>query len=280
MVLPGFASWDGQPGILVVPYLEREVPVLVGPDGQPMVPLAALCRLLGLESGLEIRRVRRLLLWAAASLLPLRPSKVQTPTDTATAIATAATTGTISQSSDSRSGVVWCLPYPLAVGTWCWQVFPRVRDAAMRSGLRAFIDDTGNLSAWAWEITQREFEGGRRRLHHMVEALNACADGVERAQRLASTPSFAPRSKLQVESLALRYQALRDQVETFTRCWFHDAQGLPVVEAVHLAADGQIVDTRAVTLFGTFSHEDQVRLRDYEQAVAALLEALGDVTRQ
>ena len=190
---------SAKPNTIVLPHLEREVPLLHGSDGRPMVPMHALCRMLGLDATCEIRRAQRVLLWVAASLLPM----------------------VMSRGGEVR--YAWCLPYPLHVGYWFGQVYGQVSDPALREALLRTIKDTDHLGGRVfWHLHER-FVVGRQRMRQLPLAIQSIGDLLERLQgnprvRVSKTK----RDGLAI--LALRHQALREQAEAFVRGWFAAAQ--------------------------------------------------------
>ncbi len=229
---------------IVLPHFERTVPLLFGSDGRPMVPIFALCRMLGLDTTRELRRAQRVLLWDAASLLPMAQGR--------------------------EVWCVWCLPYPLHVGYWFGQVYGHVHDPKLRKHLLCAIKDTDHLAGRLFRHLHDRFIMGRQRMSQLPLSLSSVCDLIEQLQDDRRV-QVSESTREHVAALALRHQALRDQAETFVRGWFAGVRQLPVVDAFQVDEEGHVIGAPTpFTLFGVFSHEDSSQLSQYEHAIAAL----------
>jgi hypothetical protein len=90
-----------RPTATLLPYFEEEVPLLLGSKGHYMIPVAPLCRLLGLEATTTIHLSRHKLLWSSAELLPIHRQQ--------------------GGHKPPFIALAWCLDYPLSIG--CFRQF-------------------------------------------------------------------------------------------------------------------------------------------------------------
>lgn len=246
-------SEPGRQTTYVLPHFEYEVPLLVGSDGLHYVPTFVVCRLLGLDAARELRRAGHVLLWDMARLLHVQWS--------------------------GKTYFAWCLPYPLGIGYWLGTVERHcIQDPERRAQLDRAVKDSIALGGQAWRLASDRFEQGRKRMYVLSQHMTEVGDALRHLQQHAPWPS--PDTQRRIDWLAIRQQALADQVQAFVQAWFADKAGLPVVDTIHIDKAGNVLDEGAPTrLFGILSEEEDAELSDYEQAITTLVADLNRVLR-
>lgn len=104
--------------VIMLPYINYEVPLLYEKDGNRCIPVIALCEMLGLHANLYIPQWRKLVLWTNARKLPLR-------------------------TTNGRKWVVWCLHIG-AIPLWCncfdWLLISPTRQQQLQQATEAWYE--------------------------------------------------------------------------------------------------------------------------------------------
>jgi hypothetical protein len=245
--------------ILMLPHFHYALPVLDGPKGLHYLPISALCRLLGLNATDELRRLRHVLLGSSACLLPLPRGA--------------------SRASAQHEVVAWCLPYPLAVGQWFWQVSRRVRDPARRAQLDQAVDDIMELSERAEDLVRARYQAGRTAMHALARDLARVERLIHVLVARASAQGAAVRTR--VDAVALRHRSPLEQAGTFVQDWLRRQADQPIVDAIRIDEAGNVVDDSVpFPLFATFGEEDERLLRHFWHLLDDVITELDALARE
>ena len=300
------------PTAVQLPYLATSVPMLISSTGLHMVPVAAICRVVGLPTALSIKRVRHRLLWHDAELIPL-PAPTwpdQPPVWRQKARA-------------SQTVYVWCLPYPLSIGYWLGFHADSIGDPVRRAQVEAFVKDATDLSGTVYERVQAQYAQGRQDMfafHRDLTHLNTLAHDLarylkqwggeqvrqvgqvsreeargtqagqesrvgqvneeEESTAAADEPAHRDeRTQTHVMSLAELIGHMRqfvDDAQRFVRSWSDQQAHQVVVDAITLDRDGNLIgDPTPFAPLGTFSATRRAQL-DQMQRQCAQWRAVGE----
>jgi hypothetical protein len=215
--------------MIPLPFLSDEVPALYLADGRPYIPVCTVCRALGIRADMHIRRWRHLALWVTARKLPLLTEK-------------------------HGKRLVWCLlisEVPFLYSLFDWKLVSPER----RLQLRRATEEQVKLANLAYQTMQYRYRTMRQALFTF---LNTCADMDEFLQRYAAAmlPTLDDESALALATLLDRGRSLFQDATAHARKMVYEQGALPVVDAVKIDAQNNVIDTFSMPLLPIVSHED------------------------
>jgi hypothetical protein len=215
--------------MIPLPFLSDEVPALYLADGRPYIPVFAVCHALGIHADMHIRRWRRLLLWVTARKLPFLTEKW-------------------------GKRLVWCLlisEVPFLYSLFDWKLVSPER----RLQLHRATEEQLKLADLAYQTMQQRYATMRQALFSF---LTTCADIDALLQRYtaAMLPTLDDESALVLAALLDRGRSLFQEATAHARKMVHDQGALPVVDAVKIDAQNNVIDTLSMPLLPIVPHED------------------------
>jgi hypothetical protein len=215
--------------MIPLPFLDDEVPALYLADGRPYIPVFAVCHALGIRADMHIRRWRHLVLWFSARKLPFLTEK-------------------------RGKRLVWCLlisEVPFLYSLFDWKLVTPSR----RLQLRRATEEQVKLANLAYQTMQYRYRTMRQALFTF---LTACADIDAFLQRYAATMLSAldDESALALAALLGRGRSLFQEATVHARKMLHEQGTLPVVDAVKIDAQNNVIDTFSLPLLPLVSQED------------------------
>jgi hypothetical protein len=215
--------------MIPLPFLSDEVPALYLADGRPYIPVCAVCRALGIRADMHIRRWRHLALWVTARKLPFLTEK-------------------------HGKRLVWCLlisEVPFLYSLFDWKLVSPER----RLQLHRATEEQVKLANLAYQTMQCRYRTMRQALFTF---LTTCADMDEFLQRYAAAmlPTLDDESALALATLVGRGRSLFQEATTHARKMVHEQGALPVVDAIKIDAQNNVIDTFSMPLLPIVSHED------------------------
>ena len=252
-----------RPSAIRLPYLDIDVPLLLGSTGLHMVPVAPICRALHIDATTAIRGSQNKLLWSHAEILSLRfpqgGQKLPLP------------------------AFAWCLDYPLSIGYWLGNVSSMVKDQEQSQQLDQFIEAAMQVSGLAFDLVHEQYEAGRRgmytlatstsRLHNLYEQLRKQHEDQERSVALPEqSDASGVDPYLPVAKWLTRTRTYLDQAQTFIHQWSEHQQNAIVTDVVHINDHGQVIgDATSFAPFAVFTDEQQRQLQHAQVDCAHLL---------
>jgi hypothetical protein len=218
--------------MIPLPFLSDEVPALYLADGRPYIPVFAVCHALGIHADMHIRRWRRLALWATACKLPFQTEK-------------------------RGRRLVWCLlisEVPFLYSLFDWKLVSPDR----RLQLHRATHEQVRLADLAYQHMQREYKAMRQALFTL---LTTCADIDTLFDRYTNVlvPTLDDVSAPALTALLVRGRSLFQEATAHARKMVHDQGVLPIVDAVKIDADNNVIDTLSMPLLPIVPHEDRKR---------------------
>jgi len=215
--------------MIPLPFLSDEVPALYLADGRPYIPVFAVCHALGIRADMHIRRWRHLALWATARKLPFLIEK-------------------------RGKRLVWCLfisQVPFLYSLFDWKFVSPER----RLQLQWATEEQVKLADLAYQTMQQRYRAMRQALFTF---LTTCADIDALLQRYtaAMLPTLDDESALALAALLDRGRSLFQEATTHARKMVHEQGALPVVDAVKIDAQNNVIDTFSMPLLPILSRED------------------------
>jgi hypothetical protein len=218
---------------ILLPHFDYEVPVVYVEDGTPYVPVVALCKMLGLRAETHIPRWRRLILWCNARKLSCCMS-------------------------DGRRRNVWCLHLGALLfwfSCFDWSLVLPERRAQLQQAtdeLMSLLDQTHSEMFARYKATQRM-------LYQFLTAYSEVEAALDR---------FSPALHIyldnfdvcvQWEDLVAQGKALIDEATAHARRMLQDQGAGPVVDAVKMNTEGDMIEELALPLFPIVQKEDTTR---------------------
>jgi len=215
---------------MILPYFDYEVPFLSLGDGAGYIPVAALCRMLGLNPRTHIPRWRRLFLWVHARKLPLRTE----------------TRGT---------RMVWCLHLG-ALLFWCssfnWSLVSAERRVQLRHATDAGLKHL--------ERAHQELLTHYRQMRHLLfRFLTNHADAKAHLQQLVVGihPRLDVASCAALDVLIEEGCALIDEASVHARAILQDQASIPIMDVFSIDAEGNATEVGSLPLFPVIRREDE-----------------------
>jgi hypothetical protein len=215
---------------MILPYFDYEVPFLSLGDGAGYIPVAALCRMLGLNPRTHIPRWRQLFLWEHARKLPLRTE----------------TRGT---------RIVWCLHLG-ALFFWCscfnWSLVSPEHQEQLRQATDAGLKHL--------EQAHQEMLTHYRQMRQLLfRFLTGHANAKTRLHQLAAGiyPRLDAASSIALDVLIEGGCALIDGATTHARAILQDQASIPIMDVVTLDAEGNATEVGSMPLFPVIRREDE-----------------------
>src|SRR5260221_1852830 len=202
--------------VIPLPFLDDEVPALYLADGRPYIPVFAVCHVLGIRPDTHIRRWRNLLLWVTARKLPFQTEKW-------------------------GKRPVWCLlisEVPFLYSLFNWDLVSPER----RHQLRRATEAQMQLANLAYQQMQREYKAMRQALFSFLTTFADIDTLLTRYVEVLG-PQLDSRSTAVLADLCECGRLLFDQAATHARKMIREQGELPVVDAVKIDADNQVIDT-------------------------------------
>jgi hypothetical protein len=241
---------------LHLPYFNEEVPVLHVTDGTSYVPVIKLCNMLGLPGKKHIPKWRKLFLWIHARKL-------------------------LFQTATGRKQRVWCL-HTGAIPLWCacfdWSLVSPERQEQLHQIIEASSETLGQ----AYQAMLSRYKQMRS---FLFEFLTAYKDMETKLSRLAARLHLMLDyfdACIQLEELIAQGKAIIQQAVNHARQMIKDQTTNPVIDAVKITHDGQIIEELTLPLFPVFLEEDFTQFFDYlrqlvqwHQQFMAFLDAQG-----
>jgi hypothetical protein len=221
---------------VTLPFLDEEVPALYLADGRPYIPVFAVCHALGIRADTHIRRWRKLVLWATARKLPFQMEKW-------------------------GKRPVWCLlisEVPFLYSLFNWDLVSPERHLQLRRATEA----QAQLANLTYQQIQREYKAMRQALFSSLTTL-ANIDTLLTRYKEVLGPQLDSRSAAVLADLCERGRLLLDQAGTHTGKMLREQGELPVVDAVKIDADNQVIDTFSLPLFPVVPQEDRERFFEF-----------------
>jgi len=215
--------------MIPLPFLDDEVPALYLADGRPYIPVFAICHALGIRADTHIQRWRHLALWFTARKLPFLTEK-------------------------RGKRLVWCLlisEVPFLYSLFDWKLVSPER----RLQLHRATEEQVKLANLAYQTMQYRYKTMRQALFTF---LTTCADIDAFLQRYAAAmlPTLDDESSLALGALLDRGRSLFQEATTHARKMVHEQEALPVVDAIKIDAQNNVIDTFSMPLLPILSHED------------------------
>ncbi len=226
-----------QQSTLRLPYFNEEMPVLYLADGTAYVPVIMLCDMLGLPAKKCIPRWRKLVLWIHARKLPF-------------------------QTATGRKQRVWCLCTG-AIPFWCvcfdWSLVSPERQEQLHQIIEAFSETLRQT----YQAMVSRYKHIRRLLFGFLIAYEDIdAKLSQLAVRLHPILDYFDTC-VQLEELIAQGKALIQRAVNHAHQMIEDQVANPVVDAVKIANDGQILEELSLPLFPVFLEEDCTQFFDY-----------------
>ena len=214
---------------MILPYFDYEVPFLSLSDRAGYIPVAALCRMLGLNPRTHIPRWRRLFLWVHARKLPLRT----------------ATRGT---------RIVWCLHLG-ALLFWCscfnWSLVSPERQVQLRQATDAGL----KYLEQAHHEMLTHYRQMRRQLFRF---LTKYADAQTQLQQVATRMRgrLDAASTAAFEVLLEKGYALIEEATIHARAMLQDLASIPIMDVFTIDAEGNAIEAGTQPLFPVIPKKD------------------------
>lgn len=223
---------------ITLPHFEYQVPALFVADSEaPFIPVTAVCRMLGIRADTRIPRWRNLLLWEDARKLPLRTEK-------------------------GGRRVVWCLPIGAVSFLFCCFDWKYV-DQACQQHMKQVIDDCRVALTRAHQEMAANYRFIRKSL---FEFLTVYADFEPRLNRFALCLHILLAdlaASRQLETLLHERRTLIKEATAHARGMLQDLLQAPIVDAVSLSPDGEVIAEFSLPLFTVVPPEDSARFFEY-----------------
>jgi hypothetical protein len=249
---------------MMLPYFDKEVPVLYLADGTAYLPVRALCRMLGLRAEAHIPWWRKLVLWASARKLPLQTARGQR--------------------------IVWCL-HRGALPFWCacfnWSVVSAERREQLRQTTDAWSEDV----AQAHLLLLERYRSLRRYLFAFLEAYSDAETWLDQWV-LRFSASVDVTFARQLELLLSQGKILIGEATAQARKIVQEQAVAPGVDVITLDANGVGTEIGTLPLFPVVPREDceqffasMRKLAHWHQEMAGLIGKLkrsqnGDQSEQ
>jgi hypothetical protein len=215
---------------VILPYFDYEVPVLYLQDGKPYIPVVELCKMLGLHADTHIPRWRKLVLWYSARKLPY-----QKPT--------------------RGRRIVWCLHAGAMLFWFCcfdWSLVLPER----RAQLQKVTDEGLEVLAQTHQKMLNRYKSIR---HQLFQFLTTYSD-IETMLSQFSPSLHVYLNDFDVciawEDLITQGKVLIDEATAHARRMLQDQAAIPVVDAVKMNAEGEVIEELALPLFPLVQEED------------------------
>ena len=252
-----------RPTAICLPYLEIEVPLLIGSRGLHMVPVAPICRALHIDATSAIRTSQKKFLWSHAELLPLRfPQGGRKPPLVAFA---------------------WCLDYPLSLGSWMGNIAAMVQDQEQRQQLHRVVEAAMEVYGLAFDQVHQKYESGRHRMYALAtntsrlqdlyDQLRSQLEDHDRRATLAASPDASGLAhELLVTQWLTPTRAFLDQIQAFLNQWSEHQQNEIVTDMIQVDEQGHVIgNPTSFAPFAVFTDEQQRQLQTAEASCARLL---------
>ena len=223
---------------ITLPHFEYEVPALYVADTEaPYIPIVAICRMLGIRPDTRIPRWRRLLLWEDAQKLPLRTEK-------------------------SGTRIVWCLQLgavPFLFSCFDWKYVAPER----RLQMRQMTDECLAMLERAHQEMLARYKYIRRSLFEFLTVYADMEPRLARFEILLHIYLNNFDACVQLGTLLEQGRALIDEATAHAREMLQRLVTGPVVDAVAINADGEVIDEFPLPLFPVVPREDSARFFEY-----------------
>lgn len=227
---------------ITLSYFEYEIPALYISDEAAYLPVIELCKMLGLRSETHIPRWRRLFLWENARKLPYQTSK-------------------------RGRRLVWCL-HGGALLFWfsCFDwslVFPERRvqlEQATNAGVKALNHMYQNM--------QGRYKAFRREIFTFLTAYSDIETTLPRfsASLHVYLNDFAVC--IEWEDIVSQGRSIIDIALKHARSQLQDQANIPVIDAMRINTDGEVVEEFALPLLPIVQEEDITKFFDHLAKVA------------
>jgi hypothetical protein len=227
---------------VTLPFLHDEVPALYLADGRPYIPVFAVCHALGIPPASSIRRWRNLALWVTARKLPFQTEK-------------------------QGKRLVWCLlisQVPFLYGLFDWKLVAPQRQAQLRQATEAQIQ----LANRAYQEMQQRYKATRQLLFHFM---TECADFERFFQQSAEIASMQldGQASLTFQFLIEQGRGLYRDAVAHARKMLQDQGELPIIDAMRVDANHNVVETFSMPLLPIVPEEDSTRFVEYRRQLVA-----------
>lgn len=217
---------------ITLPFLDEEVPVLYLDDGRPYIPVFAVCHALGIRADTHIQRWRKLVLWGTARKLPF-------------------------QTKQRGKRQVWCLlisevPYLYSLFDW------KLVSPERRLQLRKASEEQKTLAYLAYQQMQQRHKSIRKALFTFMTTFENIDVLLQRYIDVLS-PKLDDESSLTFSALIDSGRSLFQLALTHARKMLHDQAALPIVDAITIDADNNVIDTFAMPLLPIVGQEESER---------------------
>ena len=217
---------------ITLPFLDDEVPALYLVDRRPYIPVFAVCHALGIRADTYIRRWQKLVLWVTARKLPFQTEK-------------------------RGKRLVWCLlisEVPYLYGLFDWQMVSPER----RLQLHRATEEQVKLADLAYQEMQQRYKTVRQALFTFLTTF-ADIDALLQQYTDLVLPILDDESSLALAALIDRGRSLFQEVRAHARNMLHEQGKLPIVDAVKIDVDNNVIDTFSMPLLPIVPHEESER---------------------
>jgi hypothetical protein len=212
-----------------LPFLDDEVPALSLADGRLYIPVYKVCQALGIRADKHIRHWQTLVLWITARKLPF-------------------------QTERRGKRLVWCLlisQVPFLYSLFDWQLVSPER----RLQLLWATEKQAKLADLAYQEMQQHYKAMRKALFAF---LTTFADIDALLQRYADVLSSTldNESSLTLVALIESGRSLFQDVTAHARKLLHDQGEPPIIGALTIDTDNNVIDIFSMPLLPIVPHED------------------------
>lgn len=212
-----------------LPFLDDKVPALYMANGRVYIPVCAICHALGIRADSHIRRWRRLVLWFTARKLPYQTEK-------------------------RGKHIVWCLlisEVPFLYSLFDWKFVSPER----RLQLRRATEEQVKLADLAYQEMQQHYKAMRQSLFIFLITF-AESDMLLQQYAHVLSSTLDNETSLTLAALIESGRSLYQSASVHARKMLHDQGALPIVDAVKIDANNNVIDTFSMPLFPIVSHGD------------------------
>jgi hypothetical protein len=211
-------------------------------NGRLYIPVFAVCRVLGIPPDIHIRRWQQLLLWVTARKLPFQTKK-------------------------QGNRLVWCLlisEVPFLYSLFDWKLVSLER----RLQLSRATEEHMKLADQAYQHMQHEYKAMRQALFHFM-ATFADVDTLFKSDAEILRAQLDNRSAALLVDLRERGRSLFEQAAIHARKMLWEQGELPVIDAVKISADNQVIDSVSFPLLPLIPQEDRERFFAFMELLMA-----------
>jgi len=215
--------------MVILPFLDDEVPALSLADGRLYIPVSAVCHALGIRADTHIRRWRHLLLWTTAQKLPLQTQK-------------------------RGKRLVWCLLISEVLflyGLFSWQLVSSERRLQLYHATKEQVE----LSHMAYQDMQQQYKVMRQVLFTFLISILDIDELLQQYIDIWS-PTLDYKSSLTLNAMIERGGSLFQKASTLARKMLFDQEDLPIIDTFKIDKSNNVVDIFSMPLLPIVSYED------------------------